>query len=64
MTYAQLGLPFPEATSSPGWAWAGEGDEVEANYLAGFVANALTRLQQDEDPLLADQPPRDALVAM
>jgi hypothetical protein len=47
MAAAQQNAVFPGATDHPqGWAWYGGEDEVQANAMAAFVAQRLSRLQQ------------------
>jgi hypothetical protein len=47
MSAAQMNAVFPGAAQHSGWAWYGGEDEVQANAMAGFVGQTLTRLQQE-----------------
>jgi hypothetical protein len=60
--FAQLGAAFPSAADKPGWAWAGCGDEVEANGLAAFVGQALARADAEEAEAAATGAEADAPV--
>jgi hypothetical protein len=71
MSAAQLNAVFPGAAQHSGWAWYGGEDEVQANAMAGFVGQTLTRLQQeaaaaagagDSHDLDTAQVPQDPLV--
>jgi hypothetical protein len=47
MSAAQMNAVFPAAGQHSGWAWYGGEDEVQANAMAGFVAQTLLRLQEE-----------------
>jgi hypothetical protein len=47
MSAAQMSAVFPGAAQHTGWAWYGGEDEVQANAMAGFVAQTLLRLQEE-----------------
>lgn len=55
MSAAQMNAVFPGAAEQSGWAWYGGEDEVQANAMAGFVAQALLRLQQEAATAAAEQ---------
>jgi hypothetical protein len=48
MAAAQLNAVFPGSPQQPGWAWYGGEDAVQANGMAAFVAQSLTRLQEED----------------
>lgn len=53
MAAAQMNAVFPGAGQHSGWAWYGGEDEVQANAMAGFVAQTLLRLQEEQDAAAA-----------
>lgn len=61
---AGLGGVFPSAASKSGWAWAGCGDEVEANALANFVGQTLARIAAEEAERAAAGQLQDTVVEM
>jgi hypothetical protein len=61
-TFAQMGVAFPSAAATPGWAWAGAGDEVEANGVAAFVAQILARRAADAEEAAAEGSAADRAV--
>lgn len=55
MSAAQMSAVFPGASQQSGWAWYGGEDEVQANAMAGFVAQTLLRLQEETAAQQQDQ---------
>ncbi|PNH04456.1 hypothetical protein TSOC_009377, partial [Tetrabaena socialis] len=56
MTLAQVGVPYPEANSRLGWAWAGFGGPEEALGMNDFVGNVLRGMAGQEPRGVPQQP--------